>query len=190
MPLGEKDSFGTKLKKYILGRIFFYRNIMPKESFFFVASDVVPIVYNKSCSPINPCSLMHMKKSVMRLEITEFKNCNKWTPVYKNYWRWKVDVLKKNAPTPIEKESNQDWNTTIHLKNNGPHIKVFLIFWFLIMIFYLWFYHKLWVKWVRIHIGNSSGHIGQTHSQFQKYLRMSDTECNAHQSYILDNLFD
>ena len=95
-----------------------------------------------------------------------------------------------NAHTPIEKESNQDWNTPIHLKNNGPHIKVPLIFWFLIMIFYLCFYHQLWVKWVRIHVGNSSGHIGQTHSQFQKYLWMSDTECNAHQSYILDNLFD
>ena len=47
-------------------------------------------------------------------------------------------------------------------KNNGPYIKVPLIFWFLIMIFYLCFYHQLWVKWVCIHIGNSSEHIGQT----------------------------
>ena len=46
--LGEKNSFGSKLKK-VLGRIFFLKNVVPKESFFFVASDVVPIVYNKTC---------------------------------------------------------------------------------------------------------------------------------------------
>ena len=46
--LGEKDSFGTKLKKKkMLGRIFKKKNVVPKESFFFVASDVVPILYNK-----------------------------------------------------------------------------------------------------------------------------------------------
>ena len=77
-----------------------------------------------------------------------------------------------------------------HLKNNGPDIKVPLIFWFLIMIFYLCFYHQLWVKWVCIDIGNSSGHIGQTHSRFPKYLWMFDTEWNAHQIDILDNLFN
>ena len=95
-----------------------------------------------------------------------------------------------NAHTPIQKQSNQDWNTPIHLKNNGPHIKVPLIFWFLIMIFNLCFYHRLWVKWVCIHIGNSSGHIGQTHSRFQKHLLMFKTEWNAHEIDILDNLFD
>ena len=80
---------------------------------------------------------------------------------------------------------------TIHLEANGPHIKFPLIFWFLIMIFYLYFYHQLWVKWVCIqHIGNSSGHIGQTHSRFPKYLWMFETECNAHQSDTFDNLFD
>ena len=26
-----------------------------------------------------------LEKSVMRLQITAFKNCNKWTPVYKDY---------------------------------------------------------------------------------------------------------
>ena len=31
------------------------------------------------------CILMHLKKSVMRLQVTAFKNCNKWTPVYKDY---------------------------------------------------------------------------------------------------------
>ena len=81
-------------------------------------------------------------------------------------------------------------NSPIHLESNGLHIKVPLIFWFLIMIFYLCFYHQLWVKWVCIDIGNSSGHIGQTHSRFPKYLWMFDTECNAHQIDILDNLFD
>ena len=34
------------------------------------------------------------------------------------------------------------------------------------MIFYLCFYHQLWVC---IHIGNSSGHIGQTHLRFPKF---------------------
>ena len=86
----------------------------------------------------------------MRLQITASTTCNKWTTV-------------KNAPT--EKKSNQNWNTPIHLKNNGPNIKVPLIFWFLIMIFYLCFHHQLWVKWVCIHIENSSGDIGQTHSR-------------------------
>ena len=65
-----------------------------------------------------------------------------------------------NAHTPIEKQSNQDWNTPIHLESNGPHIKVPLIFWFLIMIFYWCLYHQLWVKWLCIDTGNSSGHIG------------------------------
>ena len=80
----------------------------------------------------------------------------------------------------------------IHLKNNGPHIKVPLIFWFLIMTFGLSFYHQLWVKWVHIHIGfgNNSGHIEQTHLRFPKCLWMFDTELNAHQIGILDNLFD
>ena len=67
-----------------------------------------------------------------------------------------------NAHTPIGKQSNQVWNTQIHLKNNGPYIKVPLVFWFLIMTFNLGFYHQLWVEWVYIHTGNSSGHTGQT----------------------------
>ena len=41
-----------------------------------------------------------------------------------------------------------------------------------------------------IHIGNSSGYMGETHSQFPKYLCMFDTEWNAHQIKILDDLFD
>ena len=90
-----------------------------------------------------------------------------------------------NAHSPIEKQSNY-----IHLKNDGAHIKVPLIFWFLIMIFYLRFYHQLWVKWVCIDIGNNSGHIEQTHSRFSKYMWMSDTEWKAHQIDILDNLLN
>ena len=46
--LGGKNSFGTKLKK-ILGRIFLKKKIVPKESFFLVASDGVPILYSKPC---------------------------------------------------------------------------------------------------------------------------------------------
>ena len=66
-----------------------------------------------------------------------------------------------NAHIPIEKQSNQDWNTPIHLKNNSTHIRIPLIFWFLIMTFNLCFYHQLWVKYVCIHIRNSSPHFGQ-----------------------------
>ena len=47
MPLGSKVSFDTKLTK-ILGRTVF-KKLVPKESFFFVASDVVPILYNRPC---------------------------------------------------------------------------------------------------------------------------------------------
>ena len=69
-----------------------------------------------------------------------------------------------NAHAPIEKQSNQDLNTPIHLENNGPNIKVPLIFWFLIIIFYFCFYRQLWVKWLCTDIGNSSGkliHVSQ-----------------------------
>ena len=52
-----------------------------------------------------------------------------------------------NAQILIKKQSNQDWNTPIYLKNNAPHIKVSLIFWFLIITFNLCFHHQLSVKW-------------------------------------------
>ena len=83
-------------------------------------------------------------------------------------------IIWINAHTPIEKQSNLDWNTSIHLKSNRPYINVPLIFWFLIMIFYLCFYHQLWFKWVCIDIGNSSGYIRQTHSRFPKYLTLNE----------------
>ena len=81
-------------------------------------------------------------------------------------------------------------NTLIHLKNCGPRIKVPLILWLLIMIFYLCFYHQLLVKCVCIHIGNDSGHTEETHARFSKYLRLLDTECNAQQIDILDSFLD
>ena len=92
-----------------------------------------------------------------------------------------------NPHTAIENQSNKDWNTPIHLKSDVPHVKVPLIFWFIITTFYVCFYHQLWVKWVCPDIGNSFGHIGQIHSRFQKYLWMFDTEWNAHQIDILYN---
>ena len=52
------------------------------------------------------------------------------------------------------------------LKNNCQHTKVILIFWFLIMTFESCFYNQSWIKWACIHIGNNSGHIGQTHLRF------------------------
>ena len=88
------------------------------------------------------------------------------------------------------KQSNQSWNIFIYLKSNVPHIKVHFVFWFPIMIFYLCFSHQFWVKWVCIDIGNSSGHTEQTNSRFPKYLWMFDTEWNAHQIDILDNLLN
>ena len=118
-----------------------------------------------------------------------FKNCNKWTP-YTKTTEDKKFTFWINAHTPIEKQSNQDWNTSIHLKSNGQHIKAPLIFWFLIMIFYLCFYPQLWVKWVCIDIGNSSGHIRQTYSWFPKYLWMFDSEWKTYEIDILDNLFN
>ena len=101
--LGEKDSFGTKVKKNFLVENCLKK--VPKESFFIIASDVVPVLCNKPCM----------------------------------YWR-----LKSNQSN----QSNQDWNTNIPLKNNGPHVKVPLVFWFLIMIFYRYYYHQFCVKWV------------------------------------------
>ena len=75
-----------------------------------------------------------------------------------------VQHILNKCSYSIEKQFNEDWNTHIHLNNNGPSTKVPLIFWFLIMIFNLSLYHQLSVKWVCVQIGNSSGHIGQTQS--------------------------
>ena len=79
-----------------------------------------------------------------------------------------------NFHPPIENNLTNTEIDPIHLENNGPSIKVPLIFWFLIMTFNLCFYHQLWVKC--IHIENSSGHTGEAHSRFPKCLWMFDTE--------------
>ena len=70
---------------------------------------------------------MHLKKSVMRLLITALKtvtNGHQYTQTTED----KKFVFCINAHTPIEKQSNQDGNTPIHLESNCPHIKVTLIF--------------------------------------------------------------
>ena len=72
--------------------------------------------------------------------------------------KMKKYIFWVNAHATIDKQSNEVWNTHIHLKNNSPSIKVPLNLWFLIMTFNLCFYHQLWVKWVYIHTGNRSGH--------------------------------
>ena len=91
---------------------------------------------------------------------------------------WENNLTKLKYPHPFTKYKRRS-------------IKVPLIFWFLIMTFNsCFFYHQLWVKWVRIHIGNSSGHVGQIHSWFLKCLWMFDTARNARRTGILDNLFD
>ena len=64
----------------------------------------------------------------------------------------------------------------IYLKNNGPHIKVPLVFWFLIMTFDFCFHHQFWVKWVWIPIGNNSDHIEKTQLRFPKCLWMYETK--------------
>ena len=53
-----------------------------------------------------------LEKSAMRLQITAFKNCNKWTPVYTEDEKF---IFWINAHTPIEKQSIQDWNTPIKI---------------------------------------------------------------------------
>ena len=106
VPLGREDSFGTNLKK-ILSRIFF-RNVVPKNSFLLlhgmlsVFSTINLNLNSSTCERFIEehwdniwCNFMRLKKSVMGLEFSAFKNCNKWALVYKDYWRWKVYILNK-----------------------------------------------------------------------------------------------
>ena len=130
-----------------------------------------------------------LEKGLMNYKLQHLKEVTKGNQYIKTTEEKKF-ISCINAHTPIEKQSTQDWNTPIHLNSNGPHMKVLLILRFFIMIFYLRFYHQLWVKWVCIDIRNSSGHTGQTLSRFPKRLWMFDTEWNAHQIDILDNLFN
>ena len=77
--------------------------------------------------------------------------------------------LKKNL-------TKTEIHSSSHLKSNGQHIKVPLIFWVFLMIFDLCFYQQLCVKWVCTDIENSSGHVRQTHSRFPEYLWIFYTE--------------
>ena len=57
---------------------------------------------------------MHLKKSLMRLQITVFKNCKNGHQYTKNTEN-KRFIFWINALTPIEKQYNIDWNTPIDL---------------------------------------------------------------------------
>ena len=66
-------------------------NVVPKVSFF-VASDVVPNVYNKSWRLLSfneIIQMKHLRKHKLELskhlQDREFKNCKKWSPAYKDY---------------------------------------------------------------------------------------------------------
>ena len=89
-----------------------------------------------------------------------------------------------NVHIPIEKQSNQEWKKPIHLESNGQHIKVPFIFWFLIMIFYFCFYHQLCVK------SSFSTFVFITNCGHVEWSWMFDTDWNAHQVDILDNLIN
>ena len=135
------------------------------------------------CRTTSTISRVNLKWSANLLHLNSIQKLSKM----KKY------IFCMTAHTPIEKQSNKGWNTPIYLKNNGQSINdinVPLIFWFLTMTFNLCFYYQLWVKWVCIHIGNSSGLIGKTQSWFLKCLWMFDTEWNAYRIGILYNLFD
>ena len=71
-----------------------------------------------------------------------FKNCSNWLQHTKTA-KSKKYIFWINAHPPIEEQSNEDWNTLIHLENNGASIKVRLMFWFLIMTFNLFFITNL-----------------------------------------------
>ena len=124
-------------------------------------------------------NLMHLKKGAMRLQVRTFKNCNIVMDT-------SIQRLLKMKSFILNKCLYSNWQTIyprLKYPHNGQHINVPLIFWFLIMTFNLCFHHQLLIKWVCIH-------IGQSHSWFPKRLWMFDTELNAHQISILDNLRD
>ena len=88
-------------------------------------------------------------KSVLRLQVRTFKNCNNWTPEYKDLWRWKSLYFEWwiKAYTPVEKKSSQNWNTLIHLKSNDPHIQVLWFFGFLSWLSTYVFNTKCGLNW-------------------------------------------
>ena len=56
------------------------------------------------------------RKSVIGLQVRAFKNYNKLTLAYKDYWRER----STNTHFSIEKQPNKDWNTPIHFESNSP----------------------------------------------------------------------
>ena len=75
-----------------------------------------------------------MQFDALEKKCNETANCNQIVTNGHQYINTTEDeklIFWINAHIPIEKESHQDWDTPIHLKNNGQHIKVPLIFWFL-----------------------------------------------------------
>ena len=90
-----------------------------------------------------------------------------------------------NAHTPIEKQSNQDWNTPIHLK---LMVHIWKFFWYFGLL--SWF-----STYVFITTCGWNGYVCILEivldiSRFPKYLWMFDTEWNAYQIDIHDHLFD
>ena len=69
---------------------------------------------------------MHWKKGI-NYKLQYLKTVTNWHSYTKNAEDGK-SIFWINTHTPIGKQSNQDWNTPIHLKNNDPHIKVPLFF--------------------------------------------------------------
>ena len=88
-----------------------------------------------------------IEKSVMGLKVGALENCNKWTYNIQSLLKMKRFIFWINLHTPIEKQYNEDWKIPIHLKNNGPLIKVPLIFWFLIIAIKFCFYYQLNTYW-------------------------------------------
>ena len=114
------------------------------------------------------CNFMHLEKSLVGLQVRVIKRYYMDTSIQKLLKIRKI-IFWRNTHIQVEKQSNQDGNTLLHLKNNGPHIKVPLILCFLIMTFNLCFYHQMRVKRVSIHIRNSFGHIRHTHHDYQNF---------------------
>ena len=108
------------------------------------------------------CNLMHLKKSIMRLQDRAFTNCNivMDTSIKR--------ILKMKNFIILNKRLYSNWQTIypkLKYPHNGSHIKVPLFFWFLLMTFNSCFHHQLLIKSVCIQ-------IEQNHSQFPKCLNV------------------
>ena len=80
-------------------------NIVPKVSFL-VASDVVSNVCSKPWRLLSFNAIIqiwntweNVSESICKhFQARKFKNCKKWTPAYKGYWRWR-GLLHKCLPS-------------------------------------------------------------------------------------------